>query len=376
MFQHFILPATIVTVLIITKLSKSHIDSHDQHSQGHLPVVVSLVKDEPQSLTSHLILTMRLTRNKTQGPVCRNRLVLLYLCSLLLAESYAPEPNPGPRTIKFPCGVCSKACKWTTPCVCCDSCDVWYHQECMGMSDAVFKGLKNVSWECLQCGLPNFSSCIFDTTFLETSNSFTSLNDTNTDSEISFSQPTATSSPRHPRQKNNSDNHPEGRFDLPMRILVVNCQSIKSPGKKALLQNMIDSTQADIIIGTESWLDGSIKSSEVFPSNFKAYRRDRTTGIHGGVFVLVSEQYQSNEPEELKTDNCEVVWSKIKIKGVQDLYVGAFYKPPKTTDPAYRVGKKYRYAGIPRYFFGVVRTAAHLPVPRYSGVSIYSNRKP
>ena len=41
-----------------------------------------------------------------------------------------------------------------------------------------------------------------------------------------------------------------------------------------------------------------------------------------------------------------------------------------------RVGKKYRYAGIPRYFSGMVRTAAHLPVPRYSGVSIYSNRKP
>ena len=40
-----------------------------------------------------------------------------------------------------------------------------------------------------------------------------------------------------------------------------------------------------------------------------------------------------------------------------------------------RVGKKYRYAGIPQYFFGVVRTAAHLPVPWYSGVSIYSNRK-
>ena len=40
-----------------------------------------------------------------------------------------------------------------------------------------------------------------------------------------------------------------------------------------------------------------------------------------------------------------------------------------------RVGKKYRYAGIPRYFFGVVRTAAHLSVPRYSDVSIFSNRK-
>ena len=41
-----------------------------------------------------------------------------------------------------------------------------------------------------------------------------------------------------------------------------------------------------------------------------------------------------------------------------------------------RVGKKYRYTGIPRYSFGVVRTAAHLPVTRYSGVSIFSNRNP
>ena len=40
-----------------------------------------------------------------------------------------------------------------------------------------------------------------------------------------------------------------------------------------------------------------------------------------------------------------------------------------------RVGKKYRYAGIPRYFFGVVRTATDLPVPRYSGISISSNKK-
>ena len=63
------------------------------------------------------------------------------------------------------------------------------------MPDAVFKGLKGVSWECVQCGLPNFSTCIFDST-LETSNSFTILSDTtHTDSEISFSCPAATSSP-------------------------------------------------------------------------------------------------------------------------------------------------------------------------------------
>ena len=32
----------------------------------------------------------------------RQKLVLLYLCSILLAQSYAPEPNPGPPPVKFP----------------------------------------------------------------------------------------------------------------------------------------------------------------------------------------------------------------------------------------------------------------------------------
>ena len=65
---------------------------------------------------------------------------------------------------------------------------------------------------------------------------------------------------------------------------------------------MIESTQADIVIGTESWLDDSIKSSEIFPSNFRSYRRDCSTGARGGgVFLLVSDKFQSNEPEELRS---------------------------------------------------------------------------
>ena len=91
MFQRFILPAVIAAVLIINKSFKLPSDSHAQQSQSQLPV---LVRDGPQlSLTSHFILSMRVIRNKPQGPVCRNKLVLLYLCNLLLAESYAPEPN-------------------------------------------------------------------------------------------------------------------------------------------------------------------------------------------------------------------------------------------------------------------------------------------
>ena len=86
------------------------------------------------------------------------------------------------------------------------------------------------------------------------------------------------------------------------------------------------------------------------PQRFSPVISKPTDGVeqHDGVFVLVSEQYQSNEPEELKTDKCEVVWSKIKIKGIQDLYVGAFYKPPLTTDPAYLDNLSSCLSKIPR----------------------------
>jgi hypothetical protein len=107
------------------------------------------------SLPAQFVVAMKCTRSNADGPICRKKQVLLYLCSLLLTLSYAPEPNPGPRPIKFPCAVCNKAVKWSTPGVCCDSCEVWFHQECMGMPDVVYNGLRNISWYCCQCGLPN-----------------------------------------------------------------------------------------------------------------------------------------------------------------------------------------------------------------------------
>jgi hypothetical protein len=61
----------------------------------------------------------------------------------------------------------------------------------------------------------------------------------------------------------------------------------------------MDATEADIIMGSESWLRPEIKSSEIFPPGFKVFRKDRTSGAGGGVgvFLLVSEKYNSSEPE-------------------------------------------------------------------------------
>ena len=87
-------------------------------------------------------------------------------------------------------------------------------------------------------------------TMYHPSNSFSQLsnNATTPESDISFSYPIATSWPTRPLPHRD----PARRQDLSLRIVMLNCQSIRSSGKPAQLENMIPSLQADIIIGSES----------------------------------------------------------------------------------------------------------------------------
>ena len=98
----------------------------------------------------------------------------------------------------------------------------------------------------------------------------------------------------------------------PLRILVMNCQSIKN--KKAELHTIIDSAKPDIILGNESWLTPDIKNSEIFPESFDAVRKDRASDAHGGVFIAFKRDLLCTETPELDT-NCEIVWCKMNIIG-------------------------------------------------------------
>ena len=196
------------------------------------------------------------------------------------------------------------------------------------MNTLVYQGLRNISWNCDICGLPNLSSHIFDTSTITSVHS----NDTFTDTSFnldSLGSPTATSSPIQKTRSNTYTKKP--RSDTPLRILVVNCKSIKN--KKQELENLVETSKPDIMIGTESWLSNDIQSTEIFPSGFTPYRKDRKTDSHGGVFILVSDKYLSSEPTDLKSDDSsEQLWVKLQVKGAPDLYIGTFYKPPKITD--------------------------------------------
>ena len=111
----------------------------------------------------------------------------------------------------------------------------------------------------------------------------------------------------------------------PLRILIMNCQSIKN--KKAEIHAVIDSAKPDIILGNESWLTPEIKNSEIFPDSFDAIRKDRVGDAHGGVFIAFRRDLLCTETPELDTD-CEIIWCKLNIIVCRTLYLGSFYRPP------------------------------------------------
>ena len=111
----------------------------------------------------------------------------------------------------------------------------------------------------------------------------------------------------------------------------MNCQSIRR--KRTELHTSLEYIKPDIVCATETWLRGinpgkqpsadTISSSEIFPPDYNIYRNDRST-LGGGVLLMAHKSLTVEEQPHLVT-NCEINWIKIKLKNLQDLYVGVFY---------------------------------------------------
>jgi hypothetical protein len=180
-----------------------------------------------------------------------------------------------------------------------------------------------VSWHCIICNNPNYSVLPFDLHCISTFNTFGSLSGLSDEGSSfpktppSIFKPSHQSTPiRTKRQKN--------ECNIPLRVLNVNFQSIKK--KQHLVQNLVDNTKPDIVIGSETWLDPNIKDSEIFPDGFKVYRKDRLGKEGGGVLIAIKNEYLSDLVEELSPDeNCEMIWAKIEIVGKKTLYISSFY---------------------------------------------------
>ena len=93
---------------------------------------------------------------------------------------------------------------------------------------------------------------------------------------------------------------------------------------------MLESSKPDIVFGTESWLESNISNSEVFPDNFTVYRKDRPEDPHGGVFIHVSDKIISSEETVLSVEGAELIWVKISVVAMHDLYLCSFYHSPSS----------------------------------------------
>ena len=248
----------------------------------------------------------------------------------LILLSGQVELNPGPPmsgslnlSSIFPCGYCEDPVTWEQHGICCDSCDVWFHKDCVDMGSFTFLAYSttNVSWICCRCNHPNFDRNLFHSFEIETTNNFDNLNfsgSENVNSPNSDFAPTQHSSPIPPfRPKNRQRN---------WRTLLINCRSLK--GKVANFLASVNYYQPDCILGTESWLDKDTTTSEIFPPEYQVLRKDRNLKARGGgVFIAVRKHYDMTLLPDLET-NCEILWAEVQISASKSLTLGCFYRPP------------------------------------------------
>ena len=90
--------------------------------------------------------------------------------------------------------------------------------------------------------------------------------------------------------------------------------------------NLIQSSNPDIIFGTETWLKPSEFSSEFFPQNYVVYRKDRPDG-YGGCLLAIKSDYISHEIPH--STNAEAVYVRVQTDGRErPLTLGVIYRTP------------------------------------------------
>ncbi|CAH1242184.1 Hypp6492 [Branchiostoma lanceolatum] len=100
------------------------------------------------------------------------------------------------------------------------------------------------------------------------------------------------------------------------------------------------SVQPDIVVGTETWLDSSVGSSEVFPDTLNMFRRDRA-GRGGDVLVAVKNYIIATHHPEPECP-CELTWVQVQLANRDFNLPDATWNPEANTiapNPSSLTGK-------------------------------------
>ena len=101
----------------------------------------------------------------------------------------------------------------------------------------------------------------------------------------------------------------------------MNFQSLRNKIPK--FQALLEIDKPDIVVGTETWLNHAILTSELLPPTYQVFHRDRqacTTG--GGVLLAIHSNLVAREELHFET-NGEIIWASVYIKSYPTPYLGA-----------------------------------------------------
>ena len=115
-----------------------------------------------------------------------------------------------------------------------------------------------------------------------------------------------------------------------LRVLTVNCQSLRSHSKHLDIAMLVQKYNPDVINATETHLNMDITNSELGLKGYDILRCDRVGGMvpGGGVLVATGEDLLISPTSSLHTGGLEAVLGKINISGSKTLHVGCVYRQP------------------------------------------------
>ena len=311
--MQFLAPLVVVcTALLLQNLHNKRLCNYDDmvREGGYN---ISFTDSEPVKAEMASFQIMRAGKQDAIIGPRANALACRKFLLLMILLSGDVDLNPGPRQLKHPCKICEEAVKRKQRSLASDNCMKCYHIECLQMSTEIYEALANTSveWICCNCGLPNFSSTLFDEAIPESTNGFETLSSFpcypdfggNEKSTPVPNIPRTHSSPK-PSCSNSSQgssvddsmNRNDKRATSNTRtvkkssikLMTVNCRSIRSTQKPNQLLELIAEHNTDVIYGTESHLDSKYSSAEVFPESYSIARKDRVEG-GGGAFIATHQ---------------------------------------------------------------------------------------
>lgn len=112
-----------------------------------------------------------------------------------------------------------------------------------------------------------------------------------------------------------------------MQTFYTNARSIVN--KVNLLELEMYQRRYDLIVPTETHLDHSILDSEIFPSHFTVFRKDRKiNGRHDGGVLIVVRDYITVSLRPIHPCDSEMLFIDVLLSYNRQITIGVFYRPP------------------------------------------------